>query len=178
MAKLQIPVTPHDHIRGSASAPITLVEYGDFECPACQLAHPTTTALQRHFGPKLRFVFRHFPLKEIHPFAEPAAETAEFAGSLRRFWEMHDRIYERVDALSLRVLLALTARLDLPESKLREAWESGEFEPRVHRDFLGGIRSGVNGTPTFFINGEPHEGSYDFAVIASAIDLKLHAIAL
>jgi protein-disulfide isomerase len=175
MARLKAPVTPHDHIRGPADAPVILVEYGDYECPICQLAHPIVGALQRHFGRKLALVFRHFPLTQIHPHAEAAAESAEFAGVHGRFWEMHDAIYERDENLSLPLLFRLAAALHLSDSALRDALENGTFEPKVRSDFVGGVRSGVNGTPTFFINGERYDGLQNFDVLAEAIDTRLHA---
>src|ERR1700741_2231222 len=99
MATLRIPVSSLDHIEGSEDALVTLVEYGDFQCPHCGTAYPVVKNLQRHFGNKLRFVFRHFPLTEMHPYAAAAAESAEFAGVRKRFWDMHDGIYENQDQL-------------------------------------------------------------------------------
>src|SRR5271155_277337 len=93
MAKLKTPVGPEDHTQGGPHAPVTLVEYGDYECPHCGMAYPIVKRVQKHFGSRLRFVFRNFPLKEMHPNAEPAAESAEFAGAQGRYWEMHDGIY-------------------------------------------------------------------------------------
>jgi protein-disulfide isomerase len=177
MGTLKIPVTQRDHIRGPADAPITLVEYGDYECPHCGLAHPIVNAVQEHFARRLRFVFRHFPLNQIHPNAEAAAESAEFAGARGRFWEMHDGIYDNQDRLGLPLLLALAVRLGLSEPELRNALASGEYEPKVRADFLGGVRSGVNGTPAFFINGERHDGTYEFDDLVAAIERRLHATA-
>lgn len=177
MGTLKIPVTQRDHIRGPADAPITLVEYGDYECPHCGLAHPIVIAVQEHFARRLRFVFRHFPLNQIHPNAEAAAESAEFAGARGRFWEMHDGIYDNQDRLGLPLLLALAVGLGLSELELRNALASGEYEPKVRADFLGGVRSGVNGTPSFFINGERHDGTYEFDDLVAAIERRLHATA-
>jgi protein-disulfide isomerase len=177
MGTLKIPVTQRDHIRGPADAPITLVEYGDYECPHCGLAHPIVNAVQEHFARRLRFVFRHFPLNQIHPNAEAAAESAEFAGARGRFWEMHDGIYDNQDRLGLPLLLVLAVRLGLSEPELRNALASGEYEPKVRADFLGGVRSGVNGTPAFFINGERHDGTYEFDDLVAAIERRLHATA-
>ena len=152
MAKLSVAVSAKDHRQGDKSAPCTLVEYGDYQCPSCGQAYPIVKRLQKHFGKRLSFVFRNFPLTQLHPYAEPAAETAEFAGSHEKFWQMHDLLYENQN------------RLDD---------ETKEFEPRVRADFSGGVRSGVNGTPTFFINGQRHDGAYDFASLVEAIDLVL-----
>jgi protein-disulfide isomerase len=170
MSILRTPVTPHDHISGPPEAPVTLVEYGDYECPHCGLAHPIVQLLQERFRKQLRFVFRHFPLSQVHPNAEPAAETAEFAGAHDRFWQMHDGLFENQERLGPPLFFALADALELPTSELQVALSSGTYAPRVREHFLGGIRSGVNGTPTFFINGRRHDGSYAFDDLASAIE--------
>src|SRR5438445_2725769 len=138
MSKLKLPVTQRDHIRGPADAPVTLLEYGDYECSHCGLSHPTVELVCGHFDNQLRFVFRHFPLSQVHPNAESAAEAAEYAGGPGRFWEMHDGIYENQDRLGLPLLFALIASLGLSESDLRSALVTGEFEPKVRTDFLAG----------------------------------------
>jgi protein-disulfide isomerase len=178
MAKLKVPVTQHDHIRGPADAPVTMVEYGDYECPHCGRAHPIVNRVRQYFSQNLAFVFRNFPLNEIHPHAEAAAETAEFAGAHGRFWEMHDSIYEYQDRLGLPLLFGLAQALDLPEAELREALATGRYAPKVRADFLGGVRSGVNGTPTFFINGERHEATYSFEDLVAAVAARLPANAV
>jgi len=170
MASLKVPVTSVDHIQGSAHAPITLVEYGDYECPHCGLAYPIIKRVQNHFGERLRFVFRNFPLKEIHPNAEAAAESAEFAALNERFWEMHDGIFENQEAIGLPLLFELAENLGLPAPNLRAALASQEFGPRVRDDFRGGVRSGVNGTPTFFINGQRHDGPFELEDLVEAIE--------
>jgi len=175
MARLSVPVTLSDHIRGDEHAPATLVEYGDFECPNCGLAHPIVEQVRRHFGRQLRFVFRHFPLTEIHPNAEAAAESAEFAGTCGRFWEMHDRLFENQEQLGLPLLFALAASLGLPKQDLQDALERQTYAPDVQGDFLGGVRSGVNGTPTFFIGDQRHDGPYDFETLVLAINARLAA---
>jgi protein-disulfide isomerase len=173
MAHLQVPVTAADHIVGDPNAPVTLVEYGDYECPACGLAFPIVKAVQKHFGKQLRFVFRHFPLTQVHPHAESAAETAEFAGAHGRFWEMHDGLFENQGILGLPLYIALAAGIGLSEDALTEALENGTFRPKVRSDFMGGLRSGVNGTPTFFINGKRHDGAYGFADLVAEIEAEL-----
>jgi protein-disulfide isomerase len=178
MSGLQVPVSTADHIQGDQHAPVTLVEYGDYECPACGLAYPIVKAVQDHFGKRLRFVFRNFPLTQVHPNAESAAETAEFAGAHGRFWEMHDRLYENQASLSLPLYLALAESLRLPEKALSEALESGTFRPKVRSDFMGGLKSGVNGTPTFFINGRRHDAAFDFDDLVAAIEAELVNIKL
>jgi protein-disulfide isomerase len=175
MGTLRVPVTQHDHIKGPENAAVTVVEYGDYECPLCGAAHPIVNLVLKRFGSKLRFVFRHFPLTQIHPNAEPAAESAEFAGAHGRFWEMHDRIYENQDRLSPPLLFALARALGLAELELRNALLTEKFAPKVKSDFLSGVRSGVNGTPSFFINGRQHEGTYGLEDLVLAIELHLHA---
>jgi len=173
MTKLALAVSAKDHRQGDSSAPCTLVEYGDYQCPSCRVAYPIVKRVQKHFGKRLSFVFRNFPLSQMHPYAEPAAETAEFAGSHDKFWQMHDLLYENQDRLDDDLLLQLAQQLHLAPAELNEALESHEFQSRVKSDFTGGVRSGVNGTPTFFINGERHDGAYDFASLVEAIDLVL-----
>jgi protein-disulfide isomerase len=176
MATLQIPVGPADHIQGAPDALVTLVEYGDYECPACGAAYPIVKAVQKRFGEKLRLVFRNFPLTRLHPEAENAAETAEFAGSHGRFWEMHDGLYENQERLGLPLYLALAKALDLPEAALSEALEKRAFKPKVRSDFMGGLKSGVNGTPTFFVNGKRHDGSFELDDLVAAIDTGLATV--
>jgi protein-disulfide isomerase len=175
MSTLKAPVTPRDHISGPANAPVTMVEYGDYECSHCGAAHPIVKHVREHFGPRLRFVFRHFPLNQAHPNAESAAESAEFAGTHSRFWEMHDGIYENQDRLGLPLLFALAAALGLSELDLRAALMNGTYASTVRSDFLGGVRSGVNGTPSFFIDGVRHDGSYAFDDLVAAVELRLYA---
>ena len=170
MAELKIPVSSKDHVQGDEHAPAVLVEYGDYQCPHCGHAYPIVKRVQKHFGKRLGFVFRNFPLNEIHPNAEAAAESAEFAGANGKFWEMHDGIFENQGSLSLPMLVELAKELGLPETDLGAALTSREFASRVKSDFIGGARSGVNGTPTFFINGERFDGPPDFEDIVAAID--------
>jgi protein-disulfide isomerase len=173
MAQLKVPVSRDDHIQGPDDAPVSLVEYGDYQCPYCGAAHPVVKALQSRFGDQLRFVFRNFPLTEIHPLAEPAAETAEFAGAHGRFWAMHDALYENQDQLGYPLFFALSDALGLPEAELRHVLGNHTFAPRIQRDFIGGVRSGVNGTPSFFVNGQRHDAGYDFPHLAAAIEAQL-----
>jgi protein-disulfide isomerase len=173
MTKLSIAVSAKDHQQGNPHAPCTLVEYGDYECPSCGHAYPIVKRVQKHFGKRLLFVFRNFPLSQMHPYAEPAAETAEFAAAHDKFWEMHDLLYENQDRLDDALLFELAQKLHLDSAELREALESKEFEPRVRADFSGGVRSGVNGTPTFFLNGQRHDGPYDFDSLVEAVDRVL-----
>ena len=170
---LEVSVTTADHIQADPQAPVTLVEYGDYECPGCGAAYPIVKAVWGHFDKRLRFVFRNFPLTQVHPHAESAAETAEFAGAHGLFWEMHDDLYENQQALGPPLYIELAEALELPEGALIEALEKRTYRPRVRSDFMGGLRSGVNGTPTFFINGRRHDGSYAFVDLVAAIDAEL-----
>lgn len=170
MATLKVPVVSDDHSQGPEDAELVLVEYGDYQCPYCGEAYPIVKQVQEHFGDRLRFVFRNFPLGEIHEHAQAAAETAEFAGANGKFWEMHDLLYENQRRMNDRLFENLAEELDLPATALGRALRDGEFGPRVKHDFLGGVRSGVNGTPTFYINGLRHDGSYEFAALVAAIE--------
>jgi protein-disulfide isomerase len=175
MATLKTPINNSDHVRGPTTAPITLVEYGDYQCPHCGMAHPMVNQVQNYFGDSLRFAYRHFPLTEVHPIADIAAQSAEFAGAAGLFWPMHDALFENQSILSLPTIFAIADKLRLPQTQLRNALESGQYTNKVRSDFMSGVRSGVNGTPAFFINGVRHDGSYDFASLASAIQLRLTA---
>jgi protein-disulfide isomerase len=170
---LRVPVSDQDHSQGDPDAKCTLVEYGDYECNHCGHAYPIVKRIQKHFGRKLRFVYRNFPLAEIHPHAESAAETAEFAGAREKFWEMHDSLFENQESLGASLYWKLTEQLGLSGEELRVAMGSREFLPRVKNDFTGGVRSGVNGTPTFFINGKRHDGSFGYEDLVEAIDSAL-----
>jgi protein-disulfide isomerase len=173
MTKLSAAVNAKDHIQGDPKAPVTLVEYGDYQCPSCGQAYPIVKRLQKHFGKRLSFVFRNFPLSQIHQYAEPAAETAEFAGAHHKFWEMHDLLYENQERLDEDLLDELSQQLNLDPEERARALESQQFEARVRADFSTGVRSGVNGTPTFFINAQRHDGSYDYESMVEAINLAL-----
>lgn len=169
MGQLVQPVTEDDHIAGPMDAPLTLVEYGDFECPHCGAAHPVVKEIQRLLGESLRFVYRHFPLSQIHPHAEHAAEAAESAGAQDAFWAMHDVIFENQDALTDRDLIRHAAAIGIDAKQVAEDLASGTWEARVRRDFASGVRSGVNGTPTFFINGIRHDGLLDPQTLIAAL---------
>jgi protein-disulfide isomerase len=170
MSQLKIPVGPDDHVQGDDDAEYTLVEYGDYECPHCGRAYPIVKLLQRNFGRRLRFAFRNFPLTQLHRQAESAAESAEFAGSKGKFWEMHDLLFENQAQLGSALYKSLADALGLSAVELREALAAKKFQPRVRADFAGGVRSGVNGTPTFFINGQRYNGPWDFEDLRTAID--------
>ena len=167
---LTLPVGERDHVQGPAGAPVTLVEYGDFECPYCGRAYPIVKQIQQRMGSRLRFIFRNFPLKESHPHAEHAAEAAEAAGAQGKFWEMHDRLYQRQFALEDSSLAEYAADLGLDVARFTQELAQGTQAPRVREDFRSGVSSGVNGTPTFFINGARHDGSYDAETLLAALE--------
>ena len=167
---LTLPVGERDHIQGPADAAVTLVEYGDYECPYCGAAYPIVKEVQHTLGKRLRFVFRNFPLSEMHPHAELAAEAAEAAGAGGKFWEMHDTLYEHQKALDVAHLVRYANGLSLDAAKFERDLADHRFAPRVREDFLSGVRSGVNGTPTFYVNGRRHDGSYDAATLLAAVE--------
>src|ERR1700691_1844946 len=158
---LAIPIGKDDHVLGPADAPVTLVEYGDYQCPACGAAHPMVKAIQKRLGATLRFVFRNMPLSEIHPYAELAAEAAEAAAAQGKFWEMHDALYEHQDELGPDLVTTLAKRLRLHTSRFEDDLVSCRFSHPVKRDFRGGVCSGVSGTPTFFVDGIRYDGVLD-----------------
>jgi protein-disulfide isomerase len=170
---LTIPVSPDDHVQGPANAPVTWVEYGDYECPGCGSAYPMVKVIQKRLGAKLRFVFRNMPLNEIHPDAERAAEAAEAAGAQGKFWEMHDALYEHQEQLGPELASILAKRLHLDIARFEQDLDSRRFRDRVKRDFMGGVRSGVNGTPTFFIDGERYDGPLSEASLETALEQQI-----
>lgn len=174
MGELAVPVRAQDHVQGKADAPYTLVEYADFQCPSCRMGFAAVRRVQKHFGDRLRFVYRHYPLPQ-HPLAEPAAESAEFAAANGRFWEMHDALFERQPELSEELFGELAEDLGLPAPALDEALEHGRFAPRVQADVESGDESGVRGTPTFYINGVQHRGEYGASALIEAIEAALVA---
>lgn len=172
---LKIPVTQADHYQGRLDAPVILVEYGDYECPYCGLAYPIIKRIQKHFGDKLCFIFRNFPIVDSHPHAKASAVTAEYAATEGKFWEIHDMLYENQTALELPDLLRYIKNIGLEKTGLEKAFENDHFEEKINTDFMGGIRSGVNGTPSFFINGSLHRNSFEYSVLLDAINLQLKA---
>jgi protein-disulfide isomerase len=169
------PVDQTDHVLGPEDAPVTLVEYGDFQCPHCRAAHFYLKNVLATMGDDMRFVFRHMPLAQIHPMAQPAAEAAEAAGAQGKFWPMHDSIYENQDLLSPALLTRLGQRLGLDMQRFVDDVNSHRFLPKVKEDFMSAVRSGAAGTPTFFINGEQYEGSYDDEALIEALRFAAQA---
>ena len=166
LAKL---VDEHDHVLGPEDAPVTLVEYGDFQCPHCRTAHFYLKSVLATMGDDMRFVFRHMPLTQVHPMAQPAAEAAEAAGAQGQFWPMHDLIYENQDLLSPALLTRLGQRLGLDMQRFTDDVDAHRFLPKVKEDFMSAVRSGAAGTPSFFVNGEPYEGSFDDESLIDAL---------
>lgn len=158
--ELTKPVGKDDHSAGPDNAPITLVEYGDYECPHCGRAYPILKSIQRKLGNKLRFVFRNFPLSESHPHAEHAAEASEAAAAQKKFWPMHDTLFENQRALDDSDLMAYGGEIGLDVDRFAKEMESERWADAVREDFSTGIRSGVNGTPTFFVNGVRFDGDW------------------
>jgi protein-disulfide isomerase len=171
--RLTVPISGRDHIRGPATAPLTLLEYGDYECPFCGVAHPAVLQTMAIMGDQLQFAYRHFPLTQIHLRAQQAAETAEAAGKQGRFWEMHDMLFAHQDRLDIDSLLSYAAALGLDVDRVAVELESHVHLPRIREDFRSGVRSGVNGTPTFFINGARHNGAYDVGSLLAALQSAL-----
>ena len=162
-------VTAQDHWAGPANAPVTLLEYGDYECPHCGRAHVIVKRIEKRFKGKLRFIFRHFPLSNMHPHAEMAAEAAEAAGAQGQFWEMHDLLYDNQEDLGEPAIADFASELGLDLRQFGDELASHKYQARVKADFAGGVRSGVNGTPTFFINGARHDGDFEYDTLAEAI---------
>jgi diadenylate cyclase len=169
-ARLDRPVDGRDHTRGPATAPVTLVQYGDYECPQCGRMHPMVKELQEGLGGRLRFAFRHFPLDPLHPRARRAAEAAEAAASQGRFWEMHDLLYENQEDLEDEDLRRYAAELGLDLGRFEDDLANGRHTERVQEDRHGGERSGVEGTPAFFVNGLRYEGPLGLDGLLAAVE--------
>lgn len=168
MSALQEPVSALDHQRGHANASVVLVEYGDYQCPYCAQAYAVVVRIREQLGASVLGVFRHFPLMEVHPQALPAAIVAEYAAEHGKFWQAHDLLYQNQRELGPRLYTQLLERLDLPMQGLEAALAHDDFGVRIRRDLGSGVRSGVTGTPAFFVNGQSlHiESSYEELLLA------------
>jgi protein-disulfide isomerase len=164
-----LPVSGRDHIQGSIDAPIQLLEYGDYECPYCGQAYPVVKEIQKRLGERLCFAFRNFPLTNSHPHAEHAAEAAEAAAAQGRFWEMHDYLYENQEALDDESLAQYAQSLGLDVQRLVSEVSSGAHQLRIREDFRSGAHNGVNGTPSFFINGLRYDGAPGLEQLLAAL---------
>src|SRR5947208_2998683 len=167
---LTLPDPERDHTSGSADGSIKLLEYGDYECPFCGEAQPIVKEIQRRLGDDLLFACRHFPLTNIHPHAEHAAEAAEAASAQGNFWGMHDLLFENQGALEDNDLLAYAGELGLDQTQLLRDLTSRVYAARIREDFKSGVRGGVNGTPTFFINGERYDGTRDLEHLLNTLN--------
>jgi protein-disulfide isomerase len=165
-----LPLRESEHLRGSRRAAVTLVEYGDYECPGCAEAYWIIGRLEARLGDKMRFVFRHYAFARLHPHAELAAQAAEAAGAQGKFWEMHDVLFENWQSLERKDLLAYAQRIDLDMDRFARELKSEMYLPRVREDFKTGVQNGVYGTPGLFLNGVRHDGSYDFDTLLAAME--------
>ena len=173
--KLTVPVSIGlDHTRGSVNAPITIVEYGDFECPYTGGAYPVIKELTKHFNEKIYFVYRNFPLNDIHTHAEHAAEAAEAAAAQDKFWQMHDYLFEHQKALDDHNLLEYAQKVGLNIDRFKKEMSEHIYAPLINKSLKSGIDSGVEGTPTFFINGERYEDSWDLDTLTSFLNKSLN----
>jgi protein-disulfide isomerase len=169
-SRLVVPVSPErDHILGPADAPVSLVEYGDYECPFCAAANEVVKAILAQVGDAVQYVFRHSPMTTLHIHAQMAAEAAEAAGSQHKFWAMHDTLFANQQALDGPSLLTYAAEIGLDVDQFTREVAAHVHLPKVTEDFTGGVRSGVNGTPTFFINGHRHDGGWDYASLLAGL---------
>ena len=166
---LSVAVGKSDHALGPEDAPVTVVEYGDYQCPYCADMNPMLKSIAKSMGPQMRLVYRHMPLIETHPYAQHAAEAAEAAGAQGKFWEMHDAIFQQQSELGTDLLHQLALKLKLDIELFQSDLDARIFRARVKRDFMGGMRSGVAATPAFFINGKRYEGPLTRASLLSAI---------
>jgi protein-disulfide isomerase len=171
--ELTEPVHATDHAIGPAHAAVTVVEYGDFECPNCKQAAPAVKLLLKHFANRVRFVYRHFPLEEVHPHALSAAEAAECAGAQGKFWEMHDRLFDHQSHLGLHQLQTYAADLELEMTRFNAEMSSHIYRQRIREQIQSGDASGARGTPTFFVNGRIQDVSFGLTSLFDAVDKVL-----
>jgi len=173
--KLTVPVSIGlDHVRGSINAPITIVEYGDYECPYTGGAYPVVKEIMKQFDERIYFVFRNFPLNDIHPHAQHAAEAAEAAAAQDKFWQMHDYLFEHQKALDDAHLFEYAKKVGLDIDKFKKEMSEHVYAPLINKSLKSGIDSGVEGTPTFFINGERYEDSWDLDTLTSFLNKSLN----
>ena len=171
--ELAVPVSDVDHVLGVAHAPVTVVEYGDFECPNCKQAAPAVKGLLDRLSGRVRLVFRHFPLEEVHPHAMHAALAAEAAGAQGKFWQMHDLLFENQHHLKLRQLRGYAEKLELDMERYDAEMSDELYLQRVREHVEGGNRGGVRATPTFFINGRIHDVSFGLHSLVDGVEAAL-----
>lgn len=172
MTKLTPPLSVEDHVDGPERAELELVMYGDFQCPYCTAAYPIVRRVRDQLAGRLLFAFRHFPLRDIHPDAERAAEASEAAAAQGAFWQMHDKLYESRGALGREDLVSYATELGLDAGQFAAELDSGVHAPRVQRDVDSGLASGVTGTPGFFVGGRLHAGSFDAGSLITALEMR------
>jgi protein-disulfide isomerase len=170
---LAIPVTAVDHALGSEHSPVTVVEYGDFECPICKQAAPAVKLVLERFGARIRFVFRHFPVEAAHPHAMHAAQAAEAAGGQGKFWQMHDLLFDNQRHLKIANLREYAQRLELDMPRFIAEMDDEIYLQRVREHMEGATRSHVRGTPTFFINGTLHDVSFGMHALMDGVEAAL-----
>lgn len=171
---LRTPITNNDHIQGDTNASIELVEYGDYQCPYCGEAYYEIKELQKRLGRKLKFVFRNFPLTNVHRHALNAAIAAEVAGDLGHYWKMHDLLFENQNALEDNDLIRYAEKIGLNIQTFESEFGNKKYEEKIDDDLESGLRSGVNGTPSLFINGEKYEGDLSAISLLRYIELELY----
>jgi len=172
--ELAVPVQNTDNVMGASHAPVTIVEYGDFECPNCKQAAPALKLLLERFAGRVRVVFRHFPLEEVHPHALAAAEAAECAGGQGKFWEMHDLLFANQDHLKTNQLHSYAERLQLDMARYTSEMDDEVYRQRIREQMDGARRSGVRATPTFFVNGRLQDVSFGMRALFDAAEAALH----
>ena len=175
MFELTVPVSPVDHTIGPAHATVTVVEYGDFECPNCKQAAPALKLLLKRFAGRARLAFRHFPLEEVHPHALHAALAAEAAGAQGRFWEIHDLLFDNQQHLKLKQLRGYAQKLELDMARYDADMAHEAALQRIREQMEGGRRSGVRGTPTFFVDGRIQDVSFGLESLAHAVEAAVDA---
>ena len=173
--ELAVPVSTADHMLGASHAPVTIVEYGDFECPNCRQAAPAVKLLLERFAGRIRVAYRHFPLEEVHPHALLAAQAAECAAGQGMFWQMHDLLYENQSHLKLNQLRNYAERLELDMVRYEAEMKDEVYLQRVREHVEGGKLGGVRATPTFFVNGKIQDVSFGLQVLAKAVETALRA---
>ncbi len=169
---LSLPIGARDHFRGSSQPAVSLLEYGDYQCSYCRMAYPIVEEIQKRFSQQLQFIFRHFPIKQIHPFAQGAAEAAEAASNQGKFWEMHTLLFTRKE-LDYDSLKKYAAEIGIDEDQFQQDLENHSQIGRVQEDLQSGLDSGVMGTPSFFVNGAPYRGSWLLPDLSSYIESKI-----
>jgi protein-disulfide isomerase len=167
---LDPPLGARDHVEGPADAPLELVMYGDFQCPFCNAAQPILRRVRDRLDGRLRFAFRHFPLTEVHPDAQRAAEASEAAAAQGAFWRMHDALYAARGVLGLDAVLAAARSVGIDVERVRAELAEGVHAARVEEDLRSGRAAGITGTPGFFVNGVRHDGDYDAQSLIAALE--------